>query len=293
MLTLRQPRAVQARCLRWRAQSLRVGFVPTMGALHAGHLSLVRRARRHADRVVASIFVNPLQFGAGEDYRRYPRTFARDRRMLAAEGVDLLFHPQVRDLYPAGEATRVRVIGLDEPLCGRSRPGHFTGVATVVMKLLGIVQPDVLWLGQKDAQQAALLERMVGDLFLPIEVRRAPIVRDTDGLALSSRNAYLSPEERRTALSLARGLEQARRLLAAGERAASKLKAAVRGEWRRSPGLREDYVEVVDPWNLEPVRRVEGPVLLAVAAYVGRTRLIDNLTWPPSRRRTSRKRARS
>jgi pantoate--beta-alanine ligase len=284
MVKLRRPAAVRRLCRRWRARGLRIGFVPTMGALHAGHLSLVGRARREADRLVVSIFVNPLQFGPREDFRRYPRALARDVALLRAEGADLLFVPEVRDLYPPGHATRVSLPGLDQGLCGRSRPGHFTGVATVVMKLLSIVQPDSLWLGQKDAQQSAIIERMVDDLFLPVRVRRAPTVREADGLALSSRNAYLRPAERAPAVALVRGVGAARALLARGERAAARLKAAVRRIWRAYPVVREDYVEVVDTTPLEPVVRVNGPVLVAVAARVGRARLIDNFEWQAKRR---------
>jgi pantoate--beta-alanine ligase len=286
MIERTRPRAVSAICETWRAQGRRIAFVPTMGALHAGHLSLVRRARRDADRVVTSIFVNPLQFGPREDFARYPRALARDRALLRAHGVDLLFRPAVGDIYPAGDATRVQVTGLDQPLCGRSRPGHFTGVATVVLKLLEIVRPHVLWLGQKDAQQAAIVERMVRDLRLGVRVRRAPIVRDRDGLALSSRNAYLSPAERAQALGLWRGLQAARAAVRRRTRSAAVLRRVVKAVWRSHPGLRPDYMEVVDPRTLEPAAAIRGRVLIAVAGYVGRTRLIDNLlVAPPAARR--------
>jgi pantoate--beta-alanine ligase len=265
----------------WRRAGERVAFVPTMGAIHAGHLSLVTRARRGADRVVASIFVNPLQFGPNEDYRRYPRPLGRDQALLAAAGVDVLWVPEADDLYPAGHRTRVRVRGLAEVLEGHSRPGHFDGVTTVVAKLLNAVQPDVLWVGQKDAQQARLIEQMVRDLDLPVVVRRGPIVRDADGLALSSRNLYLTPDQRRQALALSRGLAAARARLSSGERSAAKVVAAVRAAWRASPLVREDYVVVVDAATLAPVPRVKGRVLVAVAARVGRARLIDNFEWEP------------
>lgn len=272
----------------WRERGERVAFVPTMGAIHEGHLSLVRRARASADRVVASIFVNPLQFGPHEDYRRYPRPIARDRRLLAAAGVDLLWEPEVLDLYPEGESTRVRVGGIGETLEGAARPGHFEGVATVVLKLLHAVQPDVLWLGQKDAQQALLIERMCRDLLLPVRVRRGPTVRERDGLARSSRNAYLGPEARAHAVALSRGLAEARLALREGERSAARLAARVRGVWRRYPEVREDYVAVVDAGSLRPVRRVAGPVLVAVAARVGPARLIDNFEWTPHRKERAR-----
>jgi pantoate--beta-alanine ligase len=263
----------------WRARHEVVAFVPTMGAIHEGHLSLVHQARSSADRVVASVFVNPLQFGPGEDFTRYPRPARHDRRLLAAAGVDLLWEPRVADLYPKGERTRVRVTGIGEVLEGAVRPGHFEGVATVVLKLLNAVMPDVLWLGQKDAQQARLLEQMCRDLLLPVRVRRGPTVRERDGLALSSRNAYLDPGQRAQAVALVRGLEAARKALGAGERSASRLKNAVRRVWRGFPAVREDYIAVVDSGTLAPVRRVSGSVLVAVAARVGRARLIDNFEW--------------
>ena len=263
----------------WRRRGLRVGFVPTMGAIHAGHLSLVARARRQADRVVASVFVNPLQFAPHEDFRRYPRPAHRDRRLLRGAGVDLLWEPRAAEFYPAGHRTRVRVSGLGDVLEGASRPGHFEGVATVVLKLLEGVAPDTLWLGQKDAQQARLIERMCADLDVPVRVRRGATVRERDGLALSSRNAYLRPEERCQAVALWLGLRAARDRLKAGERSAPRLKSAVRSVWRDYPLVREDYVAVVDCDRLEPVSRVRGRILLAVAARLGRTRLIDNLEW--------------
>jgi pantoate--beta-alanine ligase len=271
--------AVRRVTARWRKDGRRIAFVPTMGAIHDGHLSLVRRARGSADRVVASVFVNPLQFGPREDFRRYPRPLRRDRRLLAAAGVDLLWEPQVSDLYPAAERTRVRVFELDHVLEGASRPGHFTGVATVVAKLLNVVAPDVLWLGQKDAQQALILERMCRDLLLPVRVRRGATAREPDGLARSSRNAYLSTEERAEAVALSRGLAAARVALRRGERSGPRLRRIVQGVLRRYPRVREDYVAVVDAATLEPVRTVRGRILLAVAARVGRARLIDNFEW--------------
>ena len=265
----------------WRARGERVAFVPTMGAIHEGHLSLVHAARRSADRVVASVFVNPLQFSPREDFRRYPRPRARDHALLRSAGVDLLWEPSVMDLYPAGERTRVRVRELDDVLEGATRPGHFEGVSTVVLKLLHVVEPEVLWVGQKDAQQARIIEQMVADLFLPVVVKRGATVREPDGVAMSSRNAYLSARERADAVALSRGLEAARHLLVKGERSAARLVRAVRLAWQRHPHVREDYVAVVDARSLEPVRTVEGRVLVAVAARVGPARLIDNLEWAP------------
>ena len=279
MVRTHRPATVRRVVAGWRHRGRRVAFVPTMGAIHAGHLSLVARARRSADRVVASIFVNPLQFGPHEDYRRYPRPARRDHALLKGAGVDLLWEPRAHEFYRPGHVTRVRVTGLEDVLEGASRPGHFSGVATVVMQLLNVVAPDTLWLGQKDAQQAQILEQMVSDLALPVRVRRGPTVRERDGLALSSRNAYLEPEERRQATALWRGLRAARARLRAGERSAARLRAAVRGVWRAYPLVREDYVAVVDADRLEAVTRVRGRVLVAVAARVGRARLIDNFEW--------------
>jgi pantoate--beta-alanine ligase len=258
-----------------------VAFVPTMGAIHAGHLSLVARARASADRVVASIFVNPLQFGPNEDYRRYPRPVRADRAAFAAAGVDLLWEPEVEDIYPSGDRTRVRVEGLTDGLEGAARPGHFEGVTTVVLRLLMAVQPDQLWLGQKDGQQARVIEQMCDDLHLPVRVRRAPTVREPDGLALSSRNRYLDARQRLDAVALSRGLHAARARLERGERSASRLAATVRSAWRGLPGVREEYVAVVDADSLQPVRTVKGRVMIAVAARVGAARLIDNLEWEP------------
>jgi pantoate--beta-alanine ligase len=267
----------------WKRSGLRVAFVPTMGAIHEGHLSLVRRARAAADRVVASVFVNPLQFGPGEDFARYPRPVRRDRALLAGAGVDLLWEPRGVDLYPPGHRTRVRVAGLGEMLEGATRPGHFEGVTSVVLILLEVVAPHVLWLGQKDAQQAALIERMARDLHLPVKVRRGPTVREPDGLAMSSRNAYLGPAERAQAVALSRGLAAARAALVAGERSAARVARAVRAAWRRHPLVREDYVAVVDAQTLEPVKDVRDArrLLVAVAARVGPARLIDNFEWSP------------
>jgi pantoate--beta-alanine ligase len=263
----------------WRERGLSIAFVPTMGALHAGHVSLVQRARRSADRVVASIFVNPLQFGPNEDFARYPRPVRNDRALFAEAGVDLLWEPEVATIYPSGDRTRVRVSALTETLEGASRPGHFEGVTTVVLRLLNAVQPDELWLGQKDAQQAAVIERMCLDLLVPVRVRRGATVREPDGLAMSSRNAYLGTDERAQAVALWQGLSAARARLDAGERSATKLAAAVRDAWAKHPLVREDYVAVVDAATLEPVQTVRGRVLVAVAARVGPARLIDNLEW--------------
>ncbi len=259
-----------------------VGFVPTMGALHAGHRSLVQIARARCGAVVASIFVNPTQFGPKEDFSRYPRTFAEDCAALQAEQVDLLFAPEVATMYPADASTVVRVEGLRDRLDGASRPGHFDGVATVVAKLFHIVQPDAAFFGQKDAAQVAVLRRMVRDLNLPVEMILCPTVREADGLAMSSRNRYLSPEERRQALVLWRALQVAEALVKNGEQQSARLLDALRSVFASEPTARIDYLAVVDADTLLPVEDVRAGALLAVAAYVGSTRLIDNLILPSS-----------
>jgi pantoate--beta-alanine ligase len=254
-----------------------VGFVPTMGALHAGHISLVKAAKSRCDFVAASIFVNPTQFGPNEDLARYPRTFEADREKLQAEGVDLLFAPSVEEMYPAGAVTFVIVQGISDRLDGRSRPGHFHGVSTVVAKLFNIIEPDVAFFGQKDAAQAAIIKRMVRDLMFPVEIVVQPIVREADGLALSSRNVYLSPEERAQALILSRSLSEVEARYRAGERSSAKLIEIARKAFASQPTVRVDYIEIVDPETLEAVPSAEAGSLVAVAAFVGATRLIDNV----------------
>jgi pantoate--beta-alanine ligase len=260
----------------WR-EGRRLGFVPTMGALHEGHLSLVRAAKTACDVVAASIFVNPTQFGPNEDLVKYPRSFDRDCELLEREGVELLFAPSVEEMYPAGAVTWVTVGGLSERLDGRSRPGHFRGVTTVVAKLFNIVEPDAAFFGQKDAAQVAIIRRMVRDLNLPVEIVVGPIVREADGLAMSSRNAYLDPEQRKRALVLHRSLMRVQRLAEDGERDAAKLLAAGRAEFAGEAAVRLDYFEIVDPDTLDSVEDVAGGALVAVAAVVGSTRLIDNV----------------
>jgi pantoate--beta-alanine ligase len=268
---------MRSACRALRRPGKRFGFVPTMGALHEGHLSLVRAARAASDVAAASIFVNPAQFGTNEDLAKYPRSFERDCEMLEGEGVELLFAPLVEEMYPAGAATWVTVEGLSDKLDGRSRPGHFRGVTTVVAKLFHIVEPDAAFFGQKDAAQVAIIRRMVRDLNLPVEIVVCPIVREADGLALSSRNAYLDAEQRKRALVLHRSLVRVQQLVDAGERRAAPLLAAGREEFAREVALRLDYFEIVDPDSLDPVEDISGGALVAVAAYVGNTRLIDNL----------------
>ena len=254
-----------------------IGFVPTMGFLHEGHLRLVRRVRPLTDLTVVSIFVNPTQFGPGEDFARYPRDLARDADLLASEGVDVLFAPEVEEIYPAGSGTTVEVVGLSEPLEGASRPGHFRGVATVVTKLFAAVSPHIAAFGQKDAQQTLVVRRLVRDLLLDVEILVVPTARDEDGVALSSRNVYLSPEERRAARAIPRALEAARAAVEAGELEGAEIVRAARAPIESEPLLRIDYVSLVDTERLQPVERVGGEMLLAIAVFAGSTRLIDNI----------------
>jgi pantoate--beta-alanine ligase len=261
----------------WAGAGKRIGFVPTMGYLHEGHLSLVRESRSRADITVVSIFVNPTQFGPHEDFQKYPRDLENDAAYLERGGVDCLFHPEASEIYPPGYRTYVEVQGLQDRLCGRSRPGHFRGVVTVVLKLFEIVRPDLAFFGAKDAQQVLIIGRMAADLDLDVEVVTCPLVREADGLALSSRNAYLSPEERKAALALSTGLRWAEKAVAAGERDAGRLVAGVRSVLEAEPLARIDYIEAVDTETLEPVAEVRGEVLLALAVFLGSTRLIDNV----------------
>jgi len=255
----------------------RVGFVPTMGALHEGHLSLVRLARSQCDSVVVSIFVNPLQFGPTEDLARYPRPLERDCELLEREAVDVLFAPSVDDVYAGNAVTYVTVEGMSDRLCGKSRPGHFRGVTTVVAKLFHIVEPAKGFFGQKDAAQCAIIRRMVRDLNFPIQIVVGPIVREVDGLAMSSRNVYLSPEQRKSALVLHRVLREMKAQFDRGERNSSRLVEAGKQVLAQEPAARLDYLEAVDPETLEPVNEIHRDTLLAVAAFVGSTRLIDNV----------------
>ena len=265
-----------------RSQAMRIGLVPTMGALHEGHLMLVRAARRNSDLVVASIFVNPTQFGPNEDYARYPRNLKEDCALLEREGVDIVFAPPVEEMYPAGpDTTWVVVEAMSNRLCGRSRPGHFRGVTTVVSKLFHIVEADLAFFGQKDAAQVAIIRRMVRDLNMPVRIEVCPIVREADGLALSSRNAYLDQDQRKAALTLYRSLHRARERFDQGERETTTLIAAANTEFVSAPGVRLDYFEIVDPDTLEPEPMIRKQALAAVAAFVGSTRLIDNILLGP------------
>ncbi len=272
---------MRAVCRSARSRGARLGLVPTMGALHEGHLSLVRAARGKSDLVAASIFVNPTQFGPSEDFAKYPRTLENDCALLEREGVELVFAPSVEEMYPKGAVTWIVVEGLSERLCGKSRPGHFRGVTTVVAKLFHIVEPDLAFFGQKDAAQVAIVRRMVRDLNMPVGIEVCPIVREPDGLAISSRNGYLSPQQRASALVLHRSLTRVQELFVSGERYSANLIAAAQEEFATEPSARLDYVEVVDPETLEPEAAVTRRVLLAVAAFVGQTRLIDNIFLVP------------
>jgi pantoate--beta-alanine ligase len=276
MITVRDAHELRRELALWQARDRRVGFVPTMGALHAGHLSLVRIAREKADRVVASVFVNPAQFGPHEDFSRYPREPEQDAEMLAAAGCDLLFLPGVETLYPPGHTAYVEPGGPAEGLEGACRPGHFRGVATVVLGLFNLVRPDVAVFGQKDAQQLAVVRRMVRDLHVPVDVVAAETVREVDGLALSSRNAYLSPEERRAAGVLFRALSTAERAIAAGERRGDEVRRILREVLESEPMARIEYAEAVDGGTFQPLDVLRGQVVLPLAVRIGGTRLIDN-----------------
>jgi pantoate--beta-alanine ligase len=260
-----------------RRGGLSVGLVPTMGALHEGHASLIRTARRDTGFVVVSIFVNPTQFGPKEDLSRYPRPLEHDLDLCAREGADLVFHPTPETIYPPNYRTYVEVTALQDVLEGASRPGHFRGVATVVLKLFNIVQPDVAFFGQKDGQQARIIRQMVADLNVPLEVRVCPTAREADGLALSSRNVYLDAEQRRNAVALSAALQRGRALVEGGERDGDRVRGAIAERVAAAPGAVLDYAEVVDVESLRPLKRIGGRVMLAVAVRFGRTRLIDNV----------------
>ena len=276
MELLRTVDELRMRVRQQRRQGKTIALVPTMGALHAGHASLIRAAVESCDWVVVSVFVNPTQFGPDEDFSRYPRTFAADCELAAKCGADALFTPSAEEMYPAGSTTFVEVEGLSNRLDGKSRPGHFRGVTTVVTKLFAAGEPDRAYFGQKDAAQVAVLRRLAEDLRLGVEIVVCPIVREEDGLALSSRNAYLSPDERKQALTLSRALRRVEALYKQGERGAEALIAAARVSFV-DPAIRIDYIELVDWATLERVATADAGALFAVAAYVGQTRLIDNV----------------
>jgi pantoate--beta-alanine ligase len=278
MEIIKNIKQMQAISLKLKGEGKRIGLVPTMGYLHQGHLSLAAKARQDNDVVVMSNFVNPLQFGPKEDFATYPRDLDRDSRLAENVGVDYVFAPSGEGMYPEGYNTYVEVKGeATEKMCGRTRPGHFLGVTTVVLKLFLITQPDRAYFGQKDAQQAIVIRKMVDDLNLPIEIVSCPIVREEDGLALSSRNSYLSAAERKNALALPKALNAGKQMIEKGEREAAAVRKEILRVLESSPGIRVDYVELVDGLTLEEMPVLEGKVLLAAAVFVGKTRLIDNI----------------
>lgn len=276
MFVAREVEEVRKKVAEWKAQGLSVGLVPTMGYLHEGHESLMQAAGRENDRVVVSIFVNPTQFGPNEDLASYPKDMEHDLARCGALGVAMVFAPEPDSMYPPGFATGISVSGLTDGLCGRSRPTHFGGVCTVVCKLFNIVSPDSAYFGQKDAQQVAVIRRMASDLNMPVRVVGCPIVREPDGLAKSSRNAYLGRQGRQAALVLSRALARAEDLAAAGERESAAIERAMRAVFDAEELARLDYIEIVDPDTLRPVERLGSKTLVAVAALIEKSRLIDN-----------------
>jgi pantoate--beta-alanine ligase len=276
MEIISDPQAMHGRVRQWRDLGLKVVLVPTMGFFHQGHLSLMEYGRSIGDRLVVSLFVNPTQFGPQEDLQRYPRDLDRDTRLAREAGVDCLYTPEAGAMYPPGFQTYVAVEGLSGVLCGASRPGHFKGVATVVLKLLHQVEPQVAVFGEKDYQQLVVVKRMVADLEVPTEIVGRPIVRESDGLAMSSRNTYLNPEERAAALCLYRGIQAARERVAAGEKSRERIVNEVREIITRTPYSRIDYVELVDPETLQAVEAIRGEARLVLAGWINNTRLIDN-----------------
>ncbi|MBP2071220.1 pantoate--beta-alanine ligase [Thermoanaerobacterium butyriciformans] len=262
-----------------KVQGMSIGLVPTMGYLHEGHLSLIKKAKENSDFVCASIFVNPIQFGPNEDYNKYPRDVKRDIKLLEDNGCDLVFIPSVEEMYPNERLTTVSVSKITNKLCGAYRPGHFDGVCTVVAKLFNIFTPDIAVFGQKDAQQVAVIKKMVEDLNMPVEIIASPIVRDEDGLALSSRNTYLSDGERQAALILNKSLKEAEKILNDGERSVEKIIDTVRNILESEPLCKIQYVSCVHPDTLEDLKMINDKALIAIACYIGNTRLIDNLLW--------------
>lgn len=260
----------------WKKQGLTVGLVPTMGYLHEGHQSLIKKAVEENDRVVVSVFVNPIQFAPNEDLETYPRDLEADKRLCDSTGADLIFHPTPDEMYPDGFSTHIQMDNLTKELCGKTRPTHFGGVCTVVGKLFNIVKPDKAYFGQKDAQQLAIIKRMVRDLNFDIEIVGCPIIREPDGLAKSSRNTYLNADERKAALILSKAIKLGEELVADGERNAQNVIKAMTDKINTEPLARIDYVNVVDALSIEPLDVIKGEVLVAIAVYIGKTRLIDN-----------------
>ena len=268
--------AVRKQVKDWKREGLTIGFVPTMGYLHEGHRSLMEAARKENDKVVVSIFVNPMQFGPTEDLESYPRDLQKDAILCEGVGVDLIFHPEPEEMYPEGFCSYVDMNGLTTELCGKSRPIHFRGVQTVVLKLFHIVTPDNAYFGQKDAQQLAVIKRMVKDLSVDITIHGCPIIREEDGLAKSSRNTYLNAQERQAALILSKSLREGKRLIAEGQKDADTIKKAITDYIQTEPMAKIDYVDVVDFDTISPIHTISGETLVAIAVYIGKTRLIDN-----------------
>jgi pantoate--beta-alanine ligase len=267
-----------------RGKGRRIGFVPTMGFLHEGHISLIKEASRHSDQVIVSIFVNPLQFGPKEDFEKYPRDPEGDSLKCQEGGADLLFLPKRGEIVGEGTRTFVTIEKIMERLCGASRPGHFQGVATIVLKLLHLVQPHLLFLGEKDFQQTVILKKMIRDFFMPVQVEVIPTVRETDGLAMSSRNSYLTPEERKSATVLHRAMKIGEEEFRQGETQASKLKTLMLEAIMKEGGAKLDYLEIVDPELLDPIEQVTSEARIVLAVWIGKTRLIDNLALLPIRK---------
>ena len=261
----------------YRKEGKSIGFVPTMGYLHEGHLSLIRTAKKHTDVVVTSIFVNPIQFSPSEDLEKYPRDLKRDEGLARSAGADIVFCPSAKEMYPEGYATYVNIEGLTDTLCGASRPGHFKGVTTVVAKLFGIIKPDIAYFGQKDAQQAVVIRKMAEDLNMGLEVKVLPIIREEDGLAMSSRNVYLSTDDRRQATVLYRSLQDAEAAIKKGERDPKKIVKMMSDMISHVPTSKIDYISIVDTKNLKSVDKIDGETLIALAVFIGKTRLIDNV----------------
>ncbi|MGB2770626.1 MAG: pantoate--beta-alanine ligase [Candidatus Zixiibacteriota bacterium] len=277
MQLVKLPKTMQRICGELRRKGKSIGLVPTMGYLHEGHLSLVRIAKKRSDVLVVSVFVNPTQFGPGEDLKSYPRDFKRDKLLLEEEGCDFVFAPRMKDMYPEGYLTHVAVDRITGKLEGQTRPTHFRGVTTIVAKLFNIVQPDIAVFGQKDAQQAVVLKKMVDDLNYGIKMIIAPTIREKDGLALSSRNRYLSEEERKQAAALYESLREAKRLISGGERSVSRIASRMRGLISRQPSAELDYIAITDARTLEPLNRLKSQVLISLAVRFGKARLIDNI----------------
>jgi len=281
MKTVKAPSELTKLSRTFRKKGLSIGFVPTMGALHKGHLSLVEEAKKRADIVIVSIFVNPIQFGPKEDFKKYPRNIRKDAALLKKAGVDILFHPEASHIYPKGFDSYVEIKQLGNKLCGASRPGHFKGVATVVKRLFDIVKPHLAFFGEKDFQQQMVIKKMVNDLGLDVKVLTVPTVREKDGLAMSSRNAYLSKAERKEAVALYRSLQLAKKLIKEGVRDPKKVITEMKDLINKSGSFKIDYISLVDPGTLKDVKTIKRKTLIAVAAHLGKTRLIDNILVAP------------